>query len=700
MFLNQSPVFRLLLPFLFGVVAMICYPFPAIYAVALLLLLTAIYIVVQFIPAVAASRKFRWLIGSLINGLFFLLGCIITWLHCDLSNNLHFSTSSGQFYYAVVTEPPVFKEKTVKVIAEIQSVKEGSELRNATGKLLIYIPNTGDVKLRYGQCFIFKANPQRIAAPKNPEEFNYARYLAFHNIFHQAYLQSNNYRIVNSQNRNILYSTSFQLREYLVTILKETIHDKEIYSVGSALLVGFEDDLEGPLMNAYATSGTLHVLSVSGMHVAVIYKVLEWLLRFLLKRRGGRHLYFAIILSFIWFYAFLTGLSPSVLRAAMMLNFVIVGKWSGRNTGVLNTLAVSCFLLVIYNPFLITEVGFQLSFLAVFGIVFLHPLLFRLYEAPNRFLYALWSIISVSLCAQLITFPLGLFYFHQFPNFFLLANILVIPATTAAIYACIALVILYQVPLLGMIIAKLCYAFIWFSNEVVKMIDTFPYAVVNGVSINLFEMILIYIMIILGIVYLMYKRWISLLQFMFLLIVFQGMQLVENISFRQQKVMVIYALKKHYAIGFVEGSQCYLVADDKLQKDKNTVQFHLSQHWWKLGIENTSFMTGDFNNASLIKINNGIQFNDTRIIIVDSLYATQLKKQKVSQPLKVDYLVLSGNPGISLKKLSYCFKYKKLIIDDSNANSKVKWWTREAINLKVDYHCIGEQGAFIQEFKN
>ncbi len=696
MFLNQSPVFRLLLPFLFGVVAMICYPFPVIYAVALFIVLLACYIIFQFIPAIAASFKLRWLIGSTINGLFFLAGCYITWMNADLSNNLHFSYSSGHLYTATVSEPPVYKEKTVKVIADVKSVKERDQLSNCTGKLLIYIPNKGDVKLQYGDCFLFSAKTQRIAPPKNPEEFDYARYLSFHNIYHQAYLQSNKYSSLNSQNKNVFYDASYQLRAYLVNILKKTILEKEIYSVGSALLVGFEDDLESPLMNAYATSGTLHVLSVSGMHVAVIFKVLEWLLRFLLKRKGGRHFYFVVILSFIWFYAFLTGLSPSVLRAAMMLTFVIVGKWSGRNTGVLNTLAVSCFLLVIYNPFLITEVGFQLSFLAVFGIVFLHPLLFRLYEPPNSFLHAVWSIVSVSLCAQLITFPLGIFYFHQFPNFFLVANLLVIPATTAAIYACIALVVLYQVPILGMVISKFCYACIWFSNETVKMIDRMPHAVINTISISLMEMILIYFIIIFGLWYLLQKQWVHLLQFLILLIFFQVLQLLENISFSRQKIMVVYALKKHHAIGFIESHHCYLIADKKLQEDKNTIQFHLAQHWWKQGVEKTSYISGNFIDTSILIRSNVILFNNYRVVIVDSLYALQLKQKNIASPFKVDFLVLSGNPSINLKKLNSCFQYKKLIIDDSNKYYKVKSWAREAINLKIDYYSVDENGAFIQ----
>ena len=159
-----------------------------------------------------------------------------------------------------------------------------------------------------------------------------------------------------------------------------------------------------------ASSGVLHVLSVSGMHVAIIFKMLEWLLGILLKIKRGKHLYYVLIIMVLWFYAFLTGLCPSVLRATMMLTFVVIGKWSGRNTGILNTLMVSCFFLLIYNPFLLVDAGFQLSFLAVIGIVILHPMLFRHFQPRNKVLLAIWSVVSISLCAQLITFPISLFY--------------------------------------------------------------------------------------------------------------------------------------------------------------------------------------------------------------------------------------------------------------------------------------------------
>ena len=695
MLLNQSPVVRLLLPFISGITVMILFPFPIIYAMSLLIVVFAMHLFFQSVHSLSSSFKWRWLMGLFISCMFFLSGCFITWLGTGTNNALHFGNINSKIYIARVEEPPVFKEKTIKLITSVHYAKEGTQLFKTKGKLLVYIPNTAALNFNYGDYFVFTAKPHKIEQPKNPEEFNYAEYLSFHNIYHQVFLKEGSFHKTGLNEANLFYAASYNLRDYLISILKTTIPDKNIYSVGSALLVGYDDDLERNLMNAYASSGVLHVLSVSGMHVAIIFKVLEWLLSFLLKIRRGKHCYFALIILVLWFYAFLTGLCPSVLRATMMISFIIVGKWSGRNTGIVNTLVVSCFFLVIYNPYLVVDAGFQLSFLAVLGIVLLHPLLFRHYQPRNKFLLAVWGVLSISICAQLITFPISLFYFHQFPNLFLFTNLLIIPATTAAIYGCIALVILFKVPILGAAIAKFCYACIWFSNLTVEFAGGLSFAVTNGISITAMEMVFIYIIIFTGIIYLIQKRWAHIAIFIVLLTSFLFLQSIENIYQSKQQSIAVYSIKGHTAIGFISGKNCYLMTDSALMQDDKALHFHLQQHWWKQGITKPILLNEEIDVDNLARKGNHVLFNRKKIMIMDSVYATRFAG-KVEQPLlNVDYLVLTGNAPISLHKVRKFLNVQQIIIDGSNNYSKTKRWMSEARNLKIDCYSTKEKGALI-----
>ena len=624
-----------------------------------------------------------------------MIGCWVTWLNGDLNNNLHFSYSNGNVYCAKIDEPPIQGVKTVKVIATVYAMQEGGHLLKCTGKLVTYFSKSDEVNFVYGDCFIFSGHPQKIPVPANPEEFNFARYMAYHNIYHQIYIKKNNYQKLSVRKSNPVYQYAFELREFVIGILKETIHDKNIYSVASALLVGFEGDIESPILNAYASSGTLHVLSVSGMHVAIICKVLEWLLMFLLKLKRGKHIYFPVVLIILWFYALLTGLSPSVLRATMMLSFVIAGKWSGRNSGILNTLSVSTFFLLIYNPYLITEVGFQLSLMAVASIVLLHPLLFRLWEPPTKLLIAIWSIVSVSLCAQLITFPISLFYFHQFPNLFLISNLLIIPATTAAIYSCIALVLFWKIPFVGFAISRFCYFCIWFSNETAEEINQIPFAVINGISISAQETLLLYLILALGITYLIQKRWVHLTFFLTLLICFLVFQLVENISFNKQHLLAVYSLKKHSAIGFIEQRNCYLLTDTAIRNDKGAIQFHLQQHLWKVGVKEPIFISENYKQGLFFKKGPFILFDDRKIIVIDSSYACKLKKSKQLFPIKIDIVVLIGNATIRLDQLMEHFNCKKIIVDESNSYFRMRQWKKQAASKAIDVYFTDEKGAFV-----
>jgi competence protein ComEC len=229
------------------------------------------------------------------------------------------------------------------------------------------------------------------------------------------------------------------------------------------------------------------------MHVGLIYMLLATVLGRFENRKGWRIGYFILLYGFLWSYALITGLSAPVVRSAMMLSLVLSGKLLDRKGPVLNTLAGSFFLLMVINPFWITETGFQLSYLAVFGIMALHPMLLKQLEFSNIWLHRIWELVSVSLCAQIITFPVSLYYFGQFPNYFLISNLLIIPVSTLAIYGGILVMITCKIPYAGEYISIAeCYL-IKFLNSLTLFLGELPGAVSETGKISIMNCLVLYV---------------------------------------------------------------------------------------------------------------------------------------------------------------------------------------------------------------
>ncbi len=247
----------------------------------------------------------------------------------------------------------------------------------------------------------------------------------------------------------------------------------------------------------------MHILSVSGMHVGIVYVFLNFLLRFLNRYRYGKYIKAIIMLFFIFLYAMITGLSPCVIRAAIMLSLPIIAGLMNRNVDIINVIAVSCFVMVSKNPALLVDVGFQLSYLAVIGIVTLYKPIYDLYITSAWIPDKIWSLLAVSLAAQLATLPITLYVFHQFPNFFLLTNILVVPLSSIIIYTGILLLVVGQVPFLGVLTAKLLIFLIKAMNMVIHLIEELPFSTTTGIYIDEIQVALLFVLV--GAVYFYFK---------------------------------------------------------------------------------------------------------------------------------------------------------------------------------------------------
>ncbi|MDP6909121.1 MAG: ComEC/Rec2 family competence protein, partial [Flavobacteriales bacterium] len=442
----------------------------------------------------------------------------------------------------------------------------------------------------------------------NPNEFNYARYLRFHNILFRGYVNSKNWKLL-SDGKPSLKRWFLKVRSQLISKLEAARLQDDELAVASALILGYRLDLDRELMAAYAEAGATHVLAVSGLHVGIVYVIFNMLLKFMDRSRKTRILKTIILILCLFGYAGLTGLSASVFRAATMFSFVAVGKMIDRSTNIFNTLAASAFCLILYEPMIVMQVGFQLSYAAVIGIVIVQPKLFNLIAFNNRLVDWAWSITCVSLAAQLATFPLGLLYFHQFPNLFLISNLLVIPAAAVILYLGFSLFLFsFWEPAL-LFFGFLLDSIIELLNDTVSLIERIPHSVLSGIDISILESLLIYGIISSFLVFIANKRFSGLYASLILTVVLLAYQVIETHSQKNQKFIAIYNVRGETAIALIEGKDVTFLSSKEMWEDEQRMLFHVRHHWWNKGIENKNFVVLDERTLNRELEWNGVQFS-------------------------------------------------------------------------------------------
>ncbi|NJO90405.1 MAG: ComEC/Rec2 family competence protein, partial [Chloroflexia bacterium] len=234
---------------------------------------------------------------------------------------------------------------------------------------------------------------------------------------------------------------AYDLRSSILSVYQSSGIQGDEFAILAALTLGVKDYLSDEIVEAYSDSGAMHVLAVSGLHVGILMAMLNMIFSFFWKRKKLLVLKSIIILVFLWLFALITGLAPSVTRSALMFSFFILSKNSGKRPSSYNSLAAAAFIILLFNPNALFHVGFQLSFLAVISILLFQQKLYRTIDIKNKYLDYFWQLTTVSLAAQIGTTPISIFYFHQFPIYALLTNIIVIPAAAIILNAVILLLI-------------------------------------------------------------------------------------------------------------------------------------------------------------------------------------------------------------------------------------------------------------------
>ncbi len=480
----RSPLLRLVLPLLTGIYAA---------ETTWLLVLCSVAIgsyLCFFLMGIGVNRHWMSLRYAFHTGIFYsfvwmLLGmCMMrsTNREHDVWHVVHRTGNVAVYAIRLLDEPTEAKGRW-KVTGEIMGAQCDSVFTACRGKVALTIErDTNSAEsLHVDDVLVVKCTPHVLDAPRNPLEFNYAEYMRTQAVWAQAYVRQADWSLCDSLPAATLRGTFIRWRETLLQRLaQEPIEQREM-GVLSALILGKASAIDREVMQNYARAGVVHVLAVSGMHVALIYMLLKPLFERLWGRNRARRLKTIIPVVLLWLYAAMTGFSPSVLRAAWMFSFVIVADNFGLRNTIYNTMAASALLLLMMDPMIAFSMGFILSYLAVLGIAAIHPALHRLFYFQSRISKWLWELTSISISAQLATLPVTLYLFHQFPTWFMITNVMVIPLSTIVLYLALAYFALLACAPLASFIAGLVGLLTRIMNDLMEWSAHWPYALIEGV---------------------------------------------------------------------------------------------------------------------------------------------------------------------------------------------------------------------------
>ncbi|MGC4234763.1 MAG: ComEC/Rec2 family competence protein [Niabella sp.] len=687
MFLRRNPVIRLLLPLAVGIMIQwyVQVPFCISTGVFIVCMLFFLFMGKQ---SGFSKLKYAGLQGSVIVLAAISCGMLLA-CNKDVRHRqswLGHTYNQGEILVATLKEPLVAKEKSYKATAAVTYIMDSAGRRPSSGNIIIYFKKDSSIRnLKAGARLLFKKPLQEIRNTGNPGSFNFRQYALFNGITHQVYLTRNDYIILPGKDIAVWKDLLLKAREYVLHTIKANIKGKKEQGLAEAMLIGYRDDLDKDLLQSYTNTGVVHVIAVSGMHLSLLYWIISLLLRPLLKKRSARWLYAILVLCILWGFSFIAGGAASVVRAAVMFSFITIGKLINRNASVYNILVTSAFCQLVYNPYWLWDVGFQLSYIAVLSIIIFYKPVYSLLYIKNPMLNKVWQLAAVSIAAQILTTPLSIYYFHQFPVYFLLANMVVVPVSSVVLVGTLILVMVAPVKILAAITGALLNALIWWLNTFIERMETFPFALWEGLQINVFQAVLM-LLIIAGLGFWLIEKYKAGLWFTLTgLLVFFTIRAHSFFVAGHQQKLIVYNANNYTAADLISGRQYAYVGHKELIENETLSGYVLKPSRVLHRVKGAGDEVVGYQNGP------AVFFKNKRLLFINS----PLKKNAGYNKLNVDVVVLSGNLRLYISDLLAVMNPRQIVIDGSVPAKKAVYWVNNCRFSGISCHNVSEDGAFV-----
>ncbi len=686
---KKAPFIRVLLPFLAGILAqhyLLCSADKIIFLTAGTSLF---YFIFSVIP-LGYKYSFQWIQGLMLSCIVAFAGMFCIWQKDVRNDNNwyghHYNDSST--LVIKINEPLIEKDKSIKAEGKVESIINNDITKKVTGKILIYFAKDELLRLpKYGDNILVVGGLQIIKNAGNPGGFNYSRYMAFQQTFYQLFLKQHRFELLDVHSENRLYTFIFRARNYVINVLQEFVKgDKKVTGIAEALLIGYKEDLDKDVVQAYSNTGVVHIIAISGMHLGLIYAVLVWIFLRLPVIKKNALSRVVIILGCLWVFSLITGGSASVLRSAVMFTCILVGKEFFKQASIYNSLAASAFLLLCYDPFLLWDVGFQLSYCAVVGIVWLQKPIQNLFYSKYKFTRYLWQMCSVTIAAQVLTLPICIYYFHQIPTLFLITNLICVPLSTAILFAEILLIVVSPVPLIAAVLGKFIYVLTWCMNFIIDKFNKLPLSLIDKIYTTPLSTLFLYLFVLAGSAGLLRKNKKLIGSALVFFLFFIGIWSYGKINLMNQKKIIIYNVSRHTAIDFVAADKYFFLGDSVFRKEGALQNFNLKPARVSLQINESKQPLKYLQHSKYLW-----QFYNKKLLIIDSTQSFAPLQKKI----EIDVLLITKNANVDIINITSAVTPRYIVFDASNSLWKIAQWKKQCSLLHLRCFITAEQGAFI-----
>ena len=686
--IRRVPFIRLVLPLLAGITLQTefgIFPFDALYIAIPLL----VALVILMFSGLQSSWQFRWMWGMIFFALIFLLACRLV------------QSKKSE------SELPIGKRAVVSIIVWDNPVERANSLRfeglvrafaDDEGKIVacnehifVYMNKTDTLRrLQAGDRISFAATLNPIVGKQNPDEFDYRSHLLRRGIFASVFVNGNEIQIDGADGLAFYRKYPLAVQQYAYnTFVRAGLTGDEL-AVAAAVTVGAKQYLDEDLRRAYTSSGTVHLLAVSGLHVGIIFVILNFLLGLITSARR-RIIKSAIIIAVLWFYAAIAGLAPSIMRASFMFSIFAVGDVFDKPRNTYNNIAFSCFVLCVINPWCIFDIGFRLSYAAVTGIVFFQPKIERLIYIKNKFLGNVWKLACVSIAAQLATLPIILYVFKQFPLYFIFANVILVPLLPFMMSGALALLLLSWSPwLLNPAGCALGYG-LKFMNSTARFVESLPGSVAGGIYIDAWQCALLVAAILSLAAYWSFRKTVMLAVALSFLIGIFSFRATHIYRYNNQQTFGIFGVKRAAYAYFIEGRSGFSLRDS-LSIAKN-FDFNTENYLIRRGFKSERDLKSmALETADCPQLSAGVMLFAGKTVGLSSRLRFNPKYR--GEPFSLDYLWITDANRISPEALLSCYEPKFIVVSDNLPTYRIEAWTAIAEKRSIPCHRIKMSGAW------
>lgn len=671
----QFPLARITIGFILGIVASFYIKPNPKFVFALLFISVITFSIVYFL----SKKKFKntTYFGVSTYMLSFFIGAVTLIVHTDYfqkSNYIHHSSIFEKPHLITVTlreklKSSHFNDRYVAIVNHIDQTEN-------SGRIILNIRKDSlNREFEIGTLLRIKGSLYKNSPPNNPNQFDYSKYLENKQIYAQLYTDADEISISSETEKNIWYYTS-KLRTKIIRNLEKSNFNKTELNLAIALIMGQQQDISPEIIRDYQYAGAVHILSVSGLHIGFILLFVTFILKPLPNTKRGSFIKLVIILASLSLFGLIAGLAPSVVRSVTMFSFVAIGNHLRRSVNIYHTLLVSILLILLFQPSFLFDVGFQLSYTALFFIIWLQPLLTSIWLPKNKISKYIWDILTVSFAAQIGTLPLSIYYFHQFPGLFFVTNLIIIPLLSLIMLLGVFVMVLAAFGYVPLLLSKPLEWSIFYLNKIINSIASLEQFIIQNIPFNFYLLISFYLLITTAVIWFKKPSFNKLAIVLISIIVLQ-ISCIKNLSeVENQQEWVVFNSKKNTLITERNGGKVTLYANDSILKasQKNNLL--------------TAYLVGNFSTLEVKeRVQNTAFFNGKKIIILDSLGI-------YPKNIKPDILLLTQSPKINLNRLFETVQPKMVVADASNYKTMQKYWKATCSKQKIPFHATSEKGFY------